>query len=179
MEVQSFDSWEDMQEAMQEAHDQWTVLTTEGQKVLQDGQAHWWFQWENDYKIAIWGERWSLEHYAEYLRGRAAEQTDPESAQKWLDDIENDKVALARGYIFGMAYSEIEPTGELGSTHVSQMVEVPRETWELARSYDWDIKAMLDDPVSRSRALSVTSTWNAMIVERFKLGQAFLAKEGT
>ena len=178
MEVIAFDSWEDAQKAMQEAHDQWTRLTTDGQRVLLDGQAHWWFQWEPDYNIAIWGERWSLEHYGEYLRGRAAEQTDPQRAQEWLDDIENDRVQLSRGYVFGKAYSVVEPTGELGSTHVSQMVEVPRETWELARSYNWQITAMLDDPISRTRARQVTSLWNAMVVERFRLMQA-LEKEGT
>jgi hypothetical protein len=132
-----------------------------------------------EYNFAIWGERWSLEHYADYLRGRAAACDDDESAQEWLDSIPQDKASLERGYVFGKAYSVVEPTGELGDTHVSQMVEVPRETWELARSYNWAIGAMLDDPVSRGRALHVTNAWNAMITERAKLVPALLKKEGT
>ena len=177
MEVQSFDSMEDMWAEMDRAHDQWTALTTPNQRTYLSGQALWWFRYEPDIGIDIWGERWSLEHYAEYLRGRAAACSDPEDAAEWLETIETDKAQLERGYLFGKAYSVAEDRGELGSTHVSQVVEVPRETFELARANGWNIRSMLDDPETRTAARSVTQDWNDMIVQRLALARTL--REGS
>lgn len=175
MEVQAFDSFEEMQAAMSEAHDQWTALTTVTQTGLLLGQGFFWFQWIPEYELSAWGERWSVEKYAEYLQSRADQTDDPDTKQEWLDTIESDREGLARGYVFSKAYSEACDYGELGDTHVSQMVEVSREAFEWARLYHWDIKAMLRDLKSRPVAVKVTDDWNVMITERADLIEKLIA----
>jgi hypothetical protein len=46
--------------------------------------------------------------------------------------------AYARGYRFGWCYSEAEPDGELGSTHVSSMLKkITKEEFEAAKVNGW------------------------------------------
>jgi hypothetical protein len=49
--------------------------------------------------------------------------------------------AYQRGYRFGWHYSEVEPDGELGSTHVSVMArKISREEFDAARERGWKDK---------------------------------------
>lgn len=42
-----------------------------------------------------------------------------------------------RGYRFGMAWSQWEPRGEFGDTHVSQMIPISKELFEIGQDRDW------------------------------------------
>jgi hypothetical protein len=44
-----------------------------------------------------------------------------------------------RGYRFGMAYSIIEPRGELGSTHIANMCPIDREVFLTAQAQGWKL----------------------------------------
>jgi hypothetical protein len=178
MEVKAYDSFEEMQQAQAEAHEQATALTTQAQRALLKGQGFFWFQWVPEYDMSVWGERWSVSKYATYLELKAQEaelKGDPEDAAAWRDTIESDVENLARGYLSGKAWSLACDYGELGDTHVMQVVEIPSETFELARAHHWDIKALLRDPDTRAAAITVTDAWNAMIVDRADLIEALIA----
>lgn len=41
------------------------------------------------------------------------------------------------GYAFGKCYSVVVPDGELGDSHISVLVPITREEFELARSRGW------------------------------------------
>lgn len=45
--------------------------------------------------------------------------------------------SYSRGYRFGRAYSVVEPTGELGSTHISEMIPITKEQFEEAKALNW------------------------------------------
>jgi hypothetical protein len=52
----------------------------------------------------------------------------------------------ARGYLTGTAYSAWCDYGESGDTHVSQVITISRETFDLARALDWPTYSMLREP---------------------------------
>lgn len=49
------------------------------------------------------------------------------------------------GFRFGRAYSVVEPDGELGDTHVSDMSKITKEEFEFAKSYHWQAEMFLDE----------------------------------
>lgn len=52
-----------------------------------------------------------------------------------LSTIQN---SYSRGYRYGWCYSEVEPTGELGSTHVSTILrKITLEEFEAAKARGW------------------------------------------
>lgn len=44
-----------------------------------------------------------------------------------------------RGYRFGMAWSVLEPRGEWGDTHVSQMIPIPKTLFEIGPDRGWTL----------------------------------------
>jgi hypothetical protein len=47
--------------------------------------------------------------------------------------------SYARGYRFGKCYSVVVPSGEWGSTHISQMLPITKAQFEFARDNGWSI----------------------------------------
>ena len=47
-----------------------------------------------------------------------------------------------RGYRFGVAYSPAAPEGDLGDTHISQMVPITREEWDEAVAANHDVRPL-------------------------------------
>lgn len=68
------------------------------------------------------------------------------------------RTAHAEGYRFGKAFSLAAPNGELGSTHVIDMMKISAAEFEVVRHEDWNIEAMLD--VEHRWAIRLVSKWN-------------------
>lgn len=50
-----------------------------------------------------------------------------------------------RGYLTGRWYSVVEPTGELGDTHVSQVVWIDPLVFNMLREYEWNMERLQRD----------------------------------
>ena len=48
--------------------------------------------------------------------------------------------AHARGYMYGKAYSVVEPDGEWGSTHRVSMQKVSKQTFDRMRELGWTLE---------------------------------------
>jgi hypothetical protein len=64
---------------------------------------------------------------------------DPEERAEYEFSASILRNARTRGYVFSRCYSVVEPRGELGDVHVSRMIPIPQDVFELARSRGWQI----------------------------------------
>lgn len=186
MEVRSFDSDEEMWAYMEAAHQAAMDAITPHQRRLMDGRGFFWFRHypEVQQGFSIWGERWSLEKFVEVYEARAVKaeaEGDPDTAEEWRTSYREEPEKISRGYFFGMAYSEIEPEGELGSTHASVMIEVSRETYEKAREHNWSLTEMIADPTSFEDGVITVRRWNDNLMSQVKQLEALKREreEGT
>jgi hypothetical protein len=92
-------------------------------------------------ELFIAGEAWSLsrarkEELASYKVESVTELSD-EDKECFNESTRMMWSSRKRGYIFGRAYSEIEPRGELGSTHVTCMWPIPEAAFKEAKEQNW------------------------------------------
>lgn len=69
-------------------------------------------------------------------------KTDDEYEQdlaEWNYEKQQYRNSLSNNFLYGRCYSEVEPAGELGSTHVSQVAEISEDTFYEAKSLDWPL----------------------------------------
>jgi hypothetical protein len=95
-------------------------------------------------RAITWGDYWArpvpeygmVEFGRVYTQAEAFLGEDKESVAATVDSHE-------RGYRYGMAYSKLGPEGELGSTHVANMVPITKEMFEHARKLAWGVNEKL------------------------------------
>jgi len=95
----------------------------------------------NIQKLFIVGEAWSsetankneLECYAKDEHGNLSDEGEAE----FHHSCAMLRSSRRRGYIFGRAFSVIEPRGELGSTHVANMWPISKAAFEEAKNQNW------------------------------------------
>lgn len=111
MEIQSFDSFDDMLAAMAAAEDTANSHLLPAQVALRDraNETVYWVHPVPEHDLIVYG------------RTPPAEDAD----------------LRGRGYLTGMAYSAWEPEGEGGDTHVSQVIPVPPALFTLAQAAGW------------------------------------------
>lgn len=129
----NYKSLEEMLKDMREKEDAANSRLTKRQIELRDDTEHnrcWVRDWDG---IFIFGDAWShASCYESELRCGASKE---EAYESTLSIIESRK----RGYLFGIAFSVLEPRGEIGSTHVSQVVPIERRLFDLAKRCSWSI----------------------------------------
>lgn len=139
--IMSFDSFDDAMNFMADAEEAANDRATDEQKAIAYGD-----NWVRLYAdagqiLAIFGEIPTPDELEADERRLGADD----------DEIAYERATLAdsykRGYRFGTAYSVLEPNGEMGSTHVSEMRTLTNEQFEEARRYGWDLYAMVQDDV--------------------------------
>lgn len=69
------------------------------------------------------------------------------------------KEAHDRGYRYGQAYSEVEPEGEWGSTHISTMVQITKDQFEAAKGHQWEGEALYNDPATHPWFVAAIQKW--------------------
>lgn len=130
-----FESLDDMLNAMKQAENKANEMATEDQKQIGYG----------DYFIRIWeADRMfggdDLKIYGRIMTREEFIKTEKDCGA--LDDelagtMQTHDSSYARGYRWGWCYSIVEPTGELGSTHVSVMRKIGKEEFEEAERKGW------------------------------------------
>jgi hypothetical protein len=134
MPVEFFDSADDMFAAIARGVEQAKQRATPEQNAITYGD-YWMRAWED---FLIFGY---IDH-PEALRASTLELGASE------DEIEYEERVLKEsydnGFRFGKAYSVIEPDGELGDTHVSDMIKITKGQFEAAKALNWSWAEIAD-----------------------------------
>lgn len=133
MVFEGFDSLEDMQRALRLAEEVANRQITPIQAWLQGAydESHCFARYCEDFMI--FGRALSLDEFTELERAAGAPEGELEGARAQVLD------RRARGYVFSRCYSVLEPRGEYGDTHVSQVQPIPFALFEYARNHGWTL----------------------------------------
>lgn len=127
----TYDSWEQMFDAIRESEARANATLTPAQKAVVYGS--YWVTLYPDY-----GDLWVFGYVLteeESYRSEIEAGADPEEARYTAERLRD---SYARGYRFGKAYSVITPEGEYGSTHVASIaMPITKEQFEQARRDGW------------------------------------------
>lgn len=131
-EPMGFDSLEEMFAFMQAQEAEANEHLRPEQAEIRDDWAHdrWWVRPYPEAGCLIFGEAWSRER---------VEAREPEAASHLREMRE-------RGYLFGMAYSVLEPDGEPGDTHVANLMPISEQAFNEAKTHGW--QAIAPDPLA-------------------------------
>lgn len=134
--IESYDSPEEAMEAVHKRVEEAKKLIRPSQRPLMDGKSHYWMRLyllsEEGPMIIICGKTIDLRKHAEMLHQRY-----PEDCPSVEDEYLNLKSNLDNGFITGYAYSEMEPDGEWGDTHVSTVMEINEELFNQFKAQEW------------------------------------------
>jgi hypothetical protein len=114
----------------------------EQRAMIDSSQEQWFLNLSvNPEELAIFGEAWSLrrarKEELESYHVQSVDELGEEDRHAFHSSCKMMADSRRRGYIFGRAYSEIEPRGELGSTHVADMWPLTEAAFNEAREQDW------------------------------------------
>lgn len=131
MPVYSFDNLDDLFAAISKGTEDAKSRATPEQNAITYGD-YWMRNWDSGYEIIqIFG----------YIMTRPEIYNSPAYDDVPIEEIEWEMKSAEEnynnGYRFGRAYSIVEPKGELGDTHVSEMTKITKEQFELAKENNW------------------------------------------
>ena len=131
--IRTFDNIEEALEAMRTATDQANSTLHPIQRAVTYGD-YWvrFFDLEN--RILIWG---FIEPMESVLADEAALAEDGDDGPSQQEVREHVQGNHDRGYMYGKAYSVIEPEGEWGDTHRAHMWPISEELFMAAKGVDW------------------------------------------
>ena len=139
--IQSFDNFEDMQKTLSDQIEKAKSWILPPQEQITYGD-YWMRIWDDGYgsKFLICGYIHTLEELDETERRLGA------SEEEIAEEHETMQYSYNNGFRFGKAYSVIESRGELGDTHVSQMVPITKQEFEDAKLLDWELSSTVNLP---------------------------------
>lgn len=143
MEFQAFDTVDEMFNAMREGEEAANARLLPGHIELRDDTEHtrYWCRVVPEYdNLTIFGIAWTADEADESERNAGAS---PEEALASRERLANSR---QRGYLYGPCYSAIEPDGELGSTHVFNVVPICKASFESAKALGWKLIAQNEAP---------------------------------
>lgn len=152
MTVEQFESFDDMARVMGEREDSANASLLDIQQDLRDDTEHtrYWIRPFPQAGVIIFGETYSFRDLCDSVVKYVPDlEANDESYDEMLDEVVWEVRASTesrqRGYLFGRAYSMLEPEGELGSTHVASVAPISREAFEEARTAGWRVLVPQDD----------------------------------
>ena len=125
-----FDSMEEMQRFLAEQTRLANESLSEEQRAITYGD--YWVR--TDYEFLIFGYINTLDELDESSRRLGADEEEIAYERAMIAD------AHARGYMYGKAYSVVEPDGEWGSTHRVSMQKVSKQTFDRMRELGWTLE---------------------------------------
>jgi len=136
MTIQFFDNTDDMFTAIRRGVEAAKARATPRQNAITYGD--YWLRVVDDFvicgRITPQEELWATE--AEL--GASAEEIESEK--------EMQEASYADGFRFGRAYSIVCPEGELGDTHVSDMVPITEEEFNQSKGLNWIPEKIVELP---------------------------------
>lgn len=139
MHFEEFESLEDAFDKMRQQEELANEMVQPYQKII--GWGDYWCRGYNEGpdSVMIYGHILTLEEMESREKECGADD------DEWQYIKESMMNSYSRGYRFGDCYSTWEPRGELGSTHISQMVKITKEAFEFAQKNNWDAAQMWKD----------------------------------
>lgn len=137
------DDWDQAQETMRRMEDEANSLLTDEQKAITWGSP--WMRLSPEMGVVVFGLIWTREQML---------ASDPEAFPHYEE-------SHARGYRFGGAWSDMTPPdrypqGELGDTHIYDMVPITPEEFEQAKAVGFNTAEVVNLPfVKRAIFLDV------------------------
>lgn len=107
---------------------------TDAQRIIGTEGHHWWMRLDHSFLI--------VGHVPTIDQTIAAERAYfPKDKADWNEEQTEEYESIiagmyerwGRGYRFGRAYSEVEPRGELGDTHIVEMIEITEAEFDVAQ----------------------------------------------
>lgn len=129
--VESFDTWGEALARMEEREQAANARVTPEQRSI--GWDDYWLRlWrDGDDVLAIFGHVWPEER-----------------AKREPDEAEEAEATYRRGYRFGEAFSVACPEGELGDTHIADMMlKLSAEEFAVARACGWDTERLREERI--------------------------------
>lgn len=148
MGIESFDNVEDMFASMNAAEDAANANLTPAQATI--GWGDYWIRVLNEYDLVIFGQVRTIDELRAQLEEMAVPQDEIDSeVQMTLDSYK-------RGYRFGMAYSVACVDGELGDTHIADMLgAISEDEFKAAQNAGWELReALVMSPTLRETIMS-------------------------
>lgn len=152
MTVIGFDNWDDMAKFLGAAEGQANERVVPEQREISYGSL--WLRFyplgPND-RTVIFGKVHTLEEIAAKEAELGAGPGEVQAVLAHTKDMNT------RGYLFGTCWSTIEPTGELGNTHRSEIWYCPPALFEHAEQCGWDIDSF--EPWAKQALDAVYQQW--------------------
>jgi hypothetical protein len=127
MTIEFFDSHEEMLDRIAQGVEAAKSRATPRQNAITYGD-YWMRAWDD---IMIFGYIYTKEEMDAIEIKLGASQEELEYEHRVYDRSYRD------GFRFGKAYSVIEPNGELGDTHVCDMIKITKEEFYAAKALNW------------------------------------------
>jgi len=127
----------------------------------------YWIHLRPGLEFPIFGDAWSLKVQAENDRQFYPSVMTKEEKAEYKDSRDAYADSRQRGYIFGRAYSVVEPRGELGSTHVAEMWPISEAAFDEATAANWQPDSE-NCPTLRKELNNAKSIWAVRMQERIK-----------
>lgn len=145
MTLQQFENFDEMIAAMSRDEENANSVLTEQQREV--GWGDYWIRVLGDYGLVIFGHVSSLRELRKDLIENGCDE------EEVAEEIASISEGYERGYRFGPAYSVACPEGELGDTHIANMVgKISKAEFVCAQECDWDLPRTLESsPTLRNR----------------------------
>lgn len=131
MEIEQFDSIDAFFTAQQAREEAANNRCTEEQKSITWGDYFERLDSPDRYGLQIFGYIYTREEFSQLEVECGAEE------DELAFELDIRDQSHSRGYRYGRCYSEWEPDGEIGSTHISVMRKITRSEFEAARDSGW------------------------------------------
>jgi len=129
MKVTSYDSFEEMQSALQVAEEAAAKRITPTQSKVTFGDC--WAMPVPEFGCVVFGHVWRREDFERSWEENDVPQEERDDEMKMTEEM------LERGFVFGRAYSVLEERGELGSTHKSDLWPITGQQFLEASEVEW------------------------------------------
>lgn len=143
----TYDSFEDAFEDMRKNEEAANSRLKPSQRSIQWGD--YWMAYYRDMDLLVCGHIYTMDENEKSEKAAGA------SDEEWDYTKETMLNSYERGYRFGMAYSVITPEGELGDTHISQMIPITKEQFEEARENRWSFENIAQLPWFREAVVNI------------------------
>ncbi len=135
MSVIGFDSFDDMQRFLTDAEEAANRRVSDPQREISYGNL--WLRFHDPLgRVVIFGRVHTLEEI------KAKEVELGASLGEATQVVRHTQQMNERGYVFGTCWSIIEPRGELGNTHRSEIWYCPPAVFEEAKAHEWNVDSV-------------------------------------
>lgn len=151
MHIQSFDSWDEMLNALKAREREIdTVCSFQRELLTMEGGLYFASPYED---IVVFGRTWNWTPDKLEAFGKQGE-----SAEEAKYELESYADSLKRGYVFTECWSNPFPDRELGSHHASRLYPISEADFLCARDHNWLLDQATADRLRLAQRIQIVET---------------------